>query len=59
MSVGAAIRSTYWTENPQGAGHLRGTANAPGLVKAGFSEIRQIGLVSACVHVFPLLWCEL
>ena len=45
MSVRTAQRGTYWTEDPPGAGHLRGAADAPGSVQAGVSEICQDGLV--------------
>jgi len=54
MSVGLAQRSTYWTEDPQGAGHLRGAADAPGPVAAGVPEIRQVRLVRAWLSCFIL-----
>lgn len=47
MSVRLAQRSTSWTEDPQGAGHLRGASDAPGPVPAGVPEIRQVRLVRA------------
>lgn len=45
MSVCFAQRSTYRPEDPQGAGHLRGAADAPGPVAANLSEICKVRLV--------------
>lgn len=62
MSVCFAQRSTSRPEDPQGAGHFRGAADAPGPVAANLSEICKVRLVrlvgalvadvSECLDVF-------